>query len=481
MQILKKINLIKTQYSRVNICKRLFSIHEQYAAKIGAKDVEKSGDEPISFIINKSVESLKREIYFPHIQLKNINTIFKSSMDVIKEFEKNKDRISYDVIFQDIFPFLEKWSSRFDPEQLIKLTIALVNNNIGHVRYFTVINYHIGKQLYLNKGVLMPKQEDVKFTKLLFNYFSITSEISMMSQESLNFIMEYFGNYSGSLIAVDDTERIPKGAEVKNLQTIYDFVWLSSLSIASILCKRIDFPEFEPFIEKESNLLNEKAAKGLKRILNYLDKYISADTNFSEKTHSKVRLFKSLYYLELEGINIPNNLKQFMKSFAPFSKLNVEQNISNSNLENQFEKILHKCSLKFEKEKKLNFCQVDFFVEPDFVLEVNGPSHYVFTAKHKDGTCTDEFDFPIAKDLLKRRVLELEKYEYLQFSHKEINRNPEEVASRLDTRLRHINNQNFMNSLNESLQKQNDFINNKKEEINSRKIIQRIKNSQYLI
>jgi len=421
---------------------------------------------------SKTKSDLVEEINGPHIQHKNYDKLYSSITHIINSFKKNRDRESYEIIFRDILPFLERHIQRFKTEQMIKMVCLLAESDIGHLQYYRVFQYYIGKALEKQKNTLSLQYEDVEFTKLLFQYFTQTAEISMMEITPLNFLLDYFANYSNSILG-RNTEP----------QTLYDFMWLTSISISSILVKRTSCPEFEPYVDNKSKVLNDKGALGLKKILNHLDKIVRNEQNFSENISGKVRLYKSLYYLKLEGLELPKNLEEFLIKFEPFTKMNIERSISGSVLEDNFENVLKKLGLKYEKEKKLNFCSVDFFVEPDYCIEINGPSHYVLTNRPKDSKIGEYEvnDFSIGKDLLKRRVLQLERYDYVEFSYHELINNPAGVLETLQSRYGHLKDQKFLNDVDILKKERQIFVSEKKDEAKKKSIIQRVKDSHYLI
>lgn len=427
-------------------------------------------NQKLSVEFSKNLSALKDQLYGPHIQHKNFEMIYTHIMEILSTYQKSKDTKTYDLIFDEILPFLERHIQRFKVEQMIKIVCSLADNNIGHLQYFRIFQYYIGKALEKEKNHFSLSREDPKFTKLLFQYFSLTSEISMMERGPLNFLLDYFANYSSSLLN--------KNSEA---QTLYDFLWLTSISISSILIKNTSCSEFEPYVDTKAKVLQDKGALALKKILNHLEGVVKADKNLSENLVGKVRLYKALYYLKLEGLELGNNLNEFLIKFAPFHKMNMERAVSGSVLENNFENILKKLDLKYEKERKLDFCSVDFFIEPDFCIEINGPTHYVFTNRPKNLEENATHEFPIGKDLLKRRVLQLERYDYLEFNYNELINNPGGVLETLQTRYGHLKDEKYLNELNVLKKERQIYIGEKKQDAKKKNIVQRVKDSHYLI
>ena len=395
-------------------------------------------------------------------------SIFKSTIEVINYYSKTKEQGACDLINSTLLIFLEKHISMFTWEQMIRLSAEMARNNLGTVVVFNAISDSLYKKLQMEKQKMMRgvKQENLKLTQMLYYYFSVMAEVSMMEVGVFNYILEYFGNHSASLIKEDIKE-----VDLTGLNNVYDFVWLTSLSIASIFEKRKTFKQVEEYVDTISPVLNEKGARALMKILTHLDATIHLDKNFSENTSNKVRLFKSLYYLKLEGIAMPKNLEKFLKEFQPFLLMNNEKSTTSSTLELKFEKILKDLDIPYEKEKKLPFCTVDFFVKPHIVLEVNGPSHYVFNS-----------EYPIAKDLLKKRVLSMETYDYNSISYTSIHKNEKSLISALEQRFKHVK-EGLLQDLEKTLEEEKSvfYLNQKEKSNRGEQVEERINNAKYLV
>jgi hypothetical protein len=394
--------------------------------------------------------------------------IYKSTLELVSYYSKSKDQAAFDLINSTLTIFLEKHISMFTWEQMVRLSAELARNNLGSVVLFNAISDSLYKRLQMDKQKLMlgTEKENLKVTQMLYYYFSIMAEVSMMEVGTLNWILEYFSNHSNSLFKEDIAQ-----VEVSALNTLYDYLWLTSLSIASILEKRKLFKQVEEYVDITSPVLSDTGSRSLFKILNHLNAVIHLDKNFSENTSNKVRLYKSLYYLKSEGIKIPKNLEKFIKEFQPFIMMNNEKSTTSSSLENKFEKILKDLNIEFEREKKLPFCSVDFFIKPDIVIEVNGPSHFVFNS-----------EYPIAKDLLKKRVMNIEKYDYNPMHYQAIQRKEKELIAALEERFRHIK-QGYLQELEEKIKEEKNIFNIlEKEKIKRRdQVEERINNAKYLV
>lgn len=394
--------------------------------------------------------------------------IYKSIIELVSYYSKTKDQVSLNLINSTLPIFLEKHISMFTWEQMIRLSAEFARNNLGSVVMFNAMSDNLYKRLQMDKQKLMlgTDKENSKVTQMLYYYFSIMAEVSMIEVGTLNWILDYFTNHSNSLIKEDIKE-----IEVSALSTLYDFLWLTSLSIASIFEKRKHFKQVEEYVDTISPVLSETGSRSLFKILNHLDSVIHLDNNFSQNTTNKVRLYKSLYYLKCEGIKIPKNLEKFIKEFQPFIMMNNEKSTTSSTLENKFEKILNNLNVEFEREKKLPFCSVDFFIKPDIVFEINGPSHFVFNS-----------EYPIAKDLLKKRVMMIEKYDYNPINYKDIQRKENYLITALEERFKHIK-QGYLEELERQIQEDRNILNYSEKEKNKRReqVEERINNAKYLV
>ena len=397
----------------------------------------------------------------------NYEEIYTRTIETINYYAKTKDTQSYQLINSTLLIFLEKHIQMFSLEQMIRLSGEMAKNNLGSVVLFNSFSDSIFKKLQMEKQKIMrlPEGENLKVTQMLYYYLSIMSEVSMMEVGPFNYILEYFSNHSNSLMNQE------KELDSNNLKTLYDFTWLTSLSIASILEKRKSFKQVEPYVDTVSPVLNEAGARALTKLLKFIDSQIHNDKNYSENSLNKVRLFKSLYYLRLEGIKIPNNLNKFMDEFKNFHQMNMETSTTASTLELKFEKILTSLNIPFVREKKLPFCSVDFFVSPDIVLEVNGPSHYVFNS-----------EYPIAKDLMKKRVLGLEHYDYNAIHYESIQADQKNLTEKLEVRFKHIL-EGFEEKVTKQIEEEKNYLNLKENEKMKRreKIEERILNNKYLV
>lgn len=362
--------------------------------------------------------------------------------------------------------FLEKHIGMFSVEQMITLFTTMGKNNIGTIVSYNAFQHHLGKKLNSMKNIYhnINSEDNFKHSQLFLTYFSIISELSMMEADTLNFILEFFANHSPVLIN--------EHHDTSSFKNLCSFMWFTSISLASILEKRRTLEQNESYVNTEQKVLTDKGARALFKILNHIDKLLSKETfkNYTEDTNAKVRLFKSLYYLQLDGVDLPKNLEKFLNDFLPFLKMNTETSITNSQLENTFEKILTTLNLPYEKEKKLSFCSVDFFINPHICIEVNGPQHYVFNSS-----------LLVARDLLKQRTLALENYDMIPISYKDV-LDSKQLLVFLNQRLKHVTSALFEDAAKEVSQlKDPEYLKQKDLEYSAQKLNKRIKNGQYLI
>jgi len=145
--------------------------------------------------------------------------------------------------------------------------------------------------------------------------------------------------------------------------------------------------------------------------------------------------------------------------------MNIEASTSSSSLENSLEKILKKLNIPYEREKKLPFCSVDFFIKPHVCLEVNGPHHYVL-----------DTDLLLARDLMKIRLLKLNNYEIINIHFSDLLENK---LGELSARLNHLKSFEVDNEVTNLIDPE--YLGQKNIERAGEKVLKRIKNAQYLI
>ena len=314
--------------------------------------------------------------------------------------DKNYDK------FQEICYDVEKNINNFKVEHLIKISSTFAEKNLKNYAFLDYVQNNIGDRIY--SDLPLNNIEDKEMTRILLNYFKNVTDISLMRIRNLDYILNYFASNHKYIF--------------NNENATYDFIWLISLSISThYYLKNFRLNLFR-YTDGKKNPLSERGSKNLMFILDKASQYVNK--NHSENINSKVRLYRALYYLKAEGLILNEKLESFLLDFKPFYNMNSEHKISNTLLEEKFNDVLVNKNIKAIKEKKLDFCTVDFFVEPNIIYEINGPTHY--------------YDFiPRAKDILKYRVLELQNYQ-LEVFHYECFENESkknEMNERLDQNL----------------------------------------------
>lgn len=359
---------------------------------------------------NKKFSEIKLNLQFsidlPEVSNYEWDKIHKNIYDLFEYSMKEKhDSKAQELLENKILIFLEKNIKEFSAIQNMKMFNILAENNRGTLAKFLEFQYVIGKDLGMSSSKLKLTDEEPD-TRELFRTLSLAAENGYITQEFLNYVLVYFANKSNLIIL--QNENSPRDISGNSL---YDLIWLSSISLASILQRREEYIQNNiksPFVETQIPPLNQNGANALAKILKIAERTISKDSNFSQNTVSKVRLYKSLYYLQLEGVELSSQLIEFMNKFKSFYMLNMDSRVTNSNLEEAFELVLRKHNIPFEKEKKLDFCLVDYFTQPDFCFEVNGPSHYFLKQTLK------------GKHVLKKRVLKKQKYQFFEITQEDL-------------------------------------------------------------
>jgi hypothetical protein len=340
----------------------------------------------------------------------------KYILSIKGEYRKDFSKVSQNILnlkehlskkenfndFHEICYDIEKNVDSFKIEDLVKISSGFIDANLQNYPFLDFIQTKIGERLY--SDLKITNKEDKNVTRILLGYFKNTTETSLMRVKNLEYILNYFNTHKYIF---------------ENENATNDFIWLTSLAVAThYYLKGLKINMFR-YNDGVKNPLSETAAKNLIYILNRAGDRINS--NHSDNTASKIRLYRALYYFKSEGLVLNEKLEKFLVDFRPFYLMNMEHKTTNSGLEDKFKGLLIEKNIKFTKEKKHDFCSFDYFVEPNVVFEVNGPTHY--------------FDFMLkAKDIQKYRVLGLENYDVLEISYLALD-NPqsiEGVKKRLD-------------------------------------------------
>jgi hypothetical protein len=322
---------------------------------------------------------------------KDVRAFYSFSLDLMRNLQNSSHASEF--LRNQLVYFIEKNVEKFNLAQLFHFYVLPGDARLGYPGYYQTLSEVIGRKLSQGEeGRAQCKSpEDIDFSSELMHFFKTSSELGFTNQLIVNYVLEYFTSFSLNLLS-DDTNRL------------YDFMWLFSMSLASIINQK---PKEK--YPNNTRIISEKGAVALKKIINFLNINITQtqSNNFSAQAVSKIRLYKSLRYLELEGCQLPENIVKFLNSFEPFYTMNMEvqKNKNPSSLEMRFARqFLYKHPVygdKYEKEYKTEFGSVDFFIHPNIIIEVNGPLHYL-----KGDNIT-----LLGKDQLKTRALTLLGYE----------------------------------------------------------------------
>lgn len=303
--------------------------------------------------------------------------------------------------------FVETHIYQFPLEHLFKMLIEFINNKAMDIHFYNIVQHHVAKRFASESGL---NNKNETMSMLYYLYLKACAENSLMDVKILHHVLDHFVN---------------KSSLIKEPKNLFDFVWLVGLSIASILEKR-ELLVLDPHsCDTSSQILDTGAVRNLHLLLNKVETEVAKDDRYSENSNYKIRLYKALYYLRSEGINMSPELNNFLTKFKSYASINMSQaSTKSSSLETALQKMLDSLKIKHQKQKALDFGTVDFFVYPDICIEVNGPSHYFL-------------DLPIAKDMMKKRVLENENYNLFTVSYTDFE-NPEALYSSIRTRFQHI-------------------------------------------
>mmetsp|Transcript_38914 Transcript_38914/g.44332 ORF Transcript_38914/g.44332 Transcript_38914/m.44332 type:complete len:545 (+) Transcript_38914:312-1946(+) len=119
----------------------------------------------------------------------------------------------------------------------------------------------------------------------------------------------------------------------------------------------------------------------------------------------RTQLVQTLLELEL---NYPQLHKWIKDNYTKFlsQDVSLHRNRTVSTHQRTIGRALKALKYEFEHEKLLGFYAVDFFIEPNIVIELDGPHHFI------NGTTE-----PLGPTLMKKRHLEAHGYKVANFSH----------------------------------------------------------------
>lgn len=356
-----------------------------------------------------------------------------------------------------------KDKEKLNLENITALIEIITQKNIGNLEIFE-------KFIYIAEEIL--KQETIIFTNKCVNndpntkndkenylndllaFFKIYTEMGKTKLDILNIFLEkYISNINFNQITSNHTSEKDSNY-ISKMSNLYNLLWLISISISNICenskglssfnnsnnssvithstnknsnsqsninigSKSLFLEIYDKNLEKEL-LLSEKAVVNLVNLMKYISKSLDLENSISLDIDQKVRLYKSLVYLKLEGITLNENLENFVKKFKSFHMMNLLNKTTGSLMEKKFSEILNKFNIQYEKEKKTDFCSGDFFIKPNIIIEINGPDHYCFGILK-------------GKDNIKKRSLKFLGYKVLNISYKEFNN-----LTELENKIKHI-------------------------------------------
>ena len=340
----------------------------------------------------------------------SISTGLKKDTKKQNNFFDTTNKIYNETIISYIIEHLpyNKEKQNISVANLIEIIEIITENKIGNLNIFDKLFVFTQEKLFEdfenqnnNKEILLNN---------LISFFKISAELGKSNINLLNLFLE---NY----LSTNNSNTNPmKNLNNNNLLNLNNLIWLISISISNITENKLHITHnlnnkilnlefYDKNIENEL-LISEKSVVNLVNLMKLISKNLEFENSFSMDVDEKVRLYKSLIHLKLEGITLNENMENYLKKFKNFHMMNLDNTLCESGLQRKFEEILKKLKVEYEKEKKTDFCAIDFFIMPNIVIEINGPDHYCFGQLK-------------GKDNLKKRVLKFQGYKVMNVSYRE--------------------------------------------------------------
>lgn len=316
--------------------------------------------------------SVKLLFLLRNFPIEDLSIIFVLKEFLLKNLEIfNNRQIEY--FFQNLKKFNENQQSHigFSDKELNKVTetwMKKIKNDIPSELSFKIMLTILYDFKYDDEEIY-----EFILDKILYH--------KMISNEIVNFFIK---SISSNLIKIKSTNKILKIINQfdKSLLEMCDDFELISNAISFIICREFIYPEIEEISIKLDNII-------LLIFLTLKEKMMKED--FIEK-HSGSILMLSFYYehFSKQKKEYQNLKSRFFLSDEKIteikSKMVNKKFITNSDYQNKIGKFLEDKKIKFENEKFLNFCFVDFFIpDQEIYIEVFGNVHFLKRKKILDG------------------------------------------------------------------------------------------------
>ncbi len=320
----------------------------------------------------------------------------ESIITLIKLFPSLSNKAAYSPKIDFLLDFLYQNVEKFSCFELIKIFHTLIEIKIGGCNLPIKLNFYIAAKMQQAKAQSF-KQKSFsleEFIHAFFNHFHFCAESGYSSRHILNGFLNILGS-SGS-----GNHHLHIESLFANESNLNNIIYLIAVSVANV--NEVDKSELteKAFLAPDKDVISVSNMTVLLDLLTKTARNLEAFSNSSiEKSNSRNRLWKALKFLSAEGVQLPCALDDFLAKYdaSQISKFEShEMLIRDVERPKKLGSILEKIGLNnFEKDKKIDFCAVDFFVEPGVCVNIN----------HEEDFCND---------LLKGRVNLANRFLYLQ-------------------------------------------------------------------
>ena len=247
----------------------------------------------------------------------------------------------------------------------MKIFKILSEKSLGDYNIMTKINHFVSNKIILEKKLSMKNKEQLEdFVHIFFNHFHLCAENGIINRNILNSFLYMLvkENFATNLL--------------KSESNINNILYLISLAIANINEINNNQIVETSFIQSDKNIINLSGMVSLIKLLKLTS--FNLENNINEKSsNSRIRLYKALNYLKLEGVSIEPILEEFLKNFDDPNMNKFDNSRYYSEYISRVSQILDKIGVKYIKDKKFDICGVDFFIEPGICLIVNGEEDFL--------------------------------------------------------------------------------------------------------
>lgn len=338
------------------------SPEQLYTTPIYDKENPEFSETYLNFLFNLNAEELNQtKTDFPKLT-ENIITL-------LKLFPTLSNQAAYSPKLEFLLDFIYQNAEKFSCFALIKIFQTLIETKIGGCNLPIKLNFYIAAKLQQVKAQALKQKNSLEeFIHAFFNHFHFCAESGYSSRHILNSFLNILG--SENLLNNNST----KTKLFANESNVNNVIYLIALSVANV--NEADKNELteKAFLDPQKDVISVSNMTVLLQLLRKAaENFEILSENESEKSNSRNRLFKALKFLSAEGVALPSALERFLTVYdsAQIEKFEAHE-FFDTERPAKLAGILEKIGLRnFEKDKKFEFCAVDFFVEPSVCVRIN--------------------------------------------------------------------------------------------------------------